>query len=105
MCVCVCVLLLLLPAGPTQVDCYCRSKMHYGTSSMLAASVHSCQCMNVFENGTIDQDCNCLFLPYLDGSSFSGFRAEPVAAWASNGRSCHPTRSGTQVWEGRGLPL
>ena len=61
------------------VDCFCRSKMHYGTSSLLPATFRACQCMNPLPNGTMDKDCNCLFLPYLDGASFAGFRAEPVA--------------------------
>jgi hypothetical protein len=30
--------------------------------------------MNVKLDGSIDDDCNCLFLPYGDGASFSGFR-------------------------------
>ena len=33
--------------------------------------------MNLKPDGAIDDDCNCLFLPYGDGASFSGFRAEP----------------------------
>ena len=34
--------------------------------------------MNPNEDGTIDTDCNCIHLPYSDGASFSGYRAE---AW------------------------
>jgi len=34
--------------------------------------------MNVKEDGTMDNDCNCIFMPYGDGASFSGFRSE---AW------------------------
>ena len=29
------------------------------------------------ENGTLDMDCNSIYLPYGDGASFSGFRKEP----------------------------
>jgi len=61
-----------------EVDCYCRSKMHYGTSTLLPATA-GCQCFNPLEDGSgMDTDCNCLYLPYLDGGSFSGFRADPV---------------------------
>jgi len=60
-----------------EIDCYCRSKMHYGTSTLLPATA-GCQCMNPLPDGSMDRNCNCLFLPYLDGGSFAGFRAEPV---------------------------
>jgi hypothetical protein len=60
-----------------EVDCYCRSQMHYGSSSLLPKSINSCKCMNPLPSGEMD-DCNCIFLPYLDGASFSGFRAAPV---------------------------
>ena len=62
-----------------EVDCYCRSKMHYGTSTLLPAAA-GCACQNPLDDGSgnMDSDCNCLFLPYLDGGSFTGFRAEPV---------------------------
>lgn len=61
-----------------EVDCYCRSLMHYGTSTLLPKEA-GCQCFNPLEDGSgTDADCNCLFLPYLDGGSFSGYRAEPV---------------------------
>ena len=33
--------------------------------------------MNPAEDGTLENDCNCLHLPYLDGASFSGYRAKP----------------------------
>lgn len=33
--------------------------------------------MNINEDGTIDDTCNCLFLPYADGASFSGYRRDP----------------------------
>merc|ERR1712032_420780 len=29
------------------------------------------------EDGSGDHDCNCIFMPYGDGASFSGFRAKP----------------------------
>ena len=32
--------------------------------------------MNVVGDG-VDRDCNCLYMPYGDGASFSGFRAKP----------------------------
>merc|ERR1712178_342700 len=33
--------------------------------------------MNVKEDGSMDTDCNCIFMPYGDGASFSGFRPKP----------------------------
>jgi hypothetical protein len=33
--------------------------------------------MNIAKDGRLDDDCNCLFLPYGDGASFSGFRKDP----------------------------
>ena len=48
------------------------SSKHWGPTS-------GCGCMNVKDDGSgaIDDTCNCLFLPYGDGASFSGFRPEP----------------------------
>jgi len=42
--------------------------------------------MNVMEDGTMDTNCNCIFMPYGDGASFSGFRSEawPVPSNTSN---------------------
>jgi len=60
-----------------EVDCYCRSQMHYGTSTLLPKTA-GCSCMNPNEDGSMARDCNCLYLPYLDGGSFSGHRAAPV---------------------------
>ena len=31
-----------------------------------------------------DADCNCVFLPYGDGASFSGYRAEPWSVPGTN---------------------
>lgn len=61
-----------------EVDCYCRSKMNLGTSTLLAKT-KGCGCVNPNEDGSIDRDCNCIWMPYLDGASFTGFRAKPVA--------------------------
>ena len=36
-----------------------------------------CTCMNPHMNGTLDTDCNCVYLPYCDGASFAGYRARP----------------------------
>lgn len=60
-----------------EINCYCRSKTSLGTSVGMAKE-SSCSCMNPNEDGTMDNDCNCLHLPYSDGASFSGFRD---AAW------------------------
>ena len=60
----------------TSLQCYTRSKMALGTSKVWSKE-GGCNCMNVNENGTLDEDCNCLYMPYCDGASFSGFRTEP----------------------------
>lgn len=60
-----------------EIDCYCRSKTSLGTSTVLPAQ-QACSCLNPNEDGSMDTDCNCLHLPYSDGASFSGFRAN---AW------------------------
>ena len=31
----------------------------------------------MFPNGTADESCNCIWMPYLDGASFTGYRALP----------------------------
>ena len=33
-------------------------------------------CMNAI-NGTLDMDCNAVYLPYGDGASFAGYRPDP----------------------------
>jgi len=59
-----------------EAGCFSRSKMALGTSTKWA-NASGCNCMNVNEDGTLDRDCNCLYMPYGDGASFSGFRAKP----------------------------
>ena len=60
-----------------EVDCLCRSKGSLGSSTKQPES-NWCLCSNVNEAGNAyEEDCNCLRLPYLDGASFSGYRAEP----------------------------
>ena len=60
-----------------EVDCLCRSKGSLGSSTKQPES-NWCLCSNVNEAGSAyEEDCNCLRLPYLDGASFSGYRAEP----------------------------
>ena len=59
-----------------EVDCYCRSKTGLGTSTTMSPT-STCACMNPNEDGTMDNDCNCLHLPYSDGASFSGYRNAP----------------------------
>ncbi len=58
------------------------SSKHWGPTS-------GCGCMNVKEDGSIDDTCNCLFLPYADGASFSGYRAD---SW--------PVRGGNLTFRG-----
>ena len=50
--------------------------MDLGTSTALKPE-SGCACMNPKADGTIAADCNCLYMPYLDGASFAGYRAEP----------------------------
>lgn len=61
-----------------EVDCYCRSKGGLGSSKALPTTA-GCGCMNPLPDGTMDVDCNCIHLPYSDGASFAGYRAEPWA--------------------------
>ena len=72
-----------------EAECYSRSKTALGTSTAWPATmpfslapfgVHFREwemgCMNA-ANGTLDMDCNAVYLPYGDGASFAGYRAEP----------------------------
>jgi len=56
-------------------ECFSRSKMKLGSSTSWAPSA-GCGCMNVKEDGSGMDDCNCIYMPYGDGASFSGFRKE-----------------------------
>jgi hypothetical protein len=60
-----------------EVDCLCRSQMSLGRSTGFEPT-GGCQCKNPNKDGTIDTSCNCIDMLYLDGASFSGYRAEPV---------------------------
>lgn len=64
--------------------CHARSKTSLGSSKYWPKSA-GCSCMNAKEDGEMD-DCNCLYMPYGDGASFSGFRPKPwpVSASKSN---------------------
>lgn len=57
-------------------DCLCRSKDSLGTSTV-AASTKRMGCSNPNPDGTTVKDCNSVDLLYLDGASFSGYRAKP----------------------------
>jgi hypothetical protein len=72
-----------------EAECYSRSKTALGTStawpktlpfSLDPYGTHfkpwEMGCMNA-EGGSLDMDCNSLYLPYGDGASFSGFRSKP----------------------------
>jgi hypothetical protein len=63
--------------------CYARSKTKLGTSTVLPPT-SGCSCMNTDAQGPVS-DCNCLYMPYLDGASFSGYRAEPWPVPNTNG--------------------
>ena len=55
-------------------DCYKRSKMKLGSSKDWAKEA-SCGCMN-FDGEGNREDCHCIYMPYGDGASFSGFRKD-----------------------------
>jgi hypothetical protein len=50
-------------------------------SSKTWSKTAGCGCMNVKEGDTsvqpLDEDCNCIYMPYGDGASFSGYRPDP----------------------------
>ena len=83
-------------------DCFKRASTPLG-SSLSWAPTAGCRCMNVKDDASaddplpLDNDCNCLYMPYGDGASFSGFRAErwPVPPWLGG--------NGTQKLTFRGL--
>ena len=56
-------------------ECYARSKMALGSSTKWSPMA-GCGCMNTVGDG-LDEDCNCIYMPYGDGASFSGYRAKP----------------------------
>jgi len=58
-------------------DCLCRSYGALGSSKAYAVRGH-CACMNPLPDGAADLTCNCIQMNYLDGASFSGYRAEPL---------------------------
>ena len=57
-------------------DCLCRSYGSLGSSKAYAPT-GGCACKNPLPDGTLDQTCNCIDMNYLDGASFSGYRAAP----------------------------
>jgi hypothetical protein len=59
-----------------EVSCYYRSKMALGSSTQWNPTA-GCGCMNVLPDGALDGDCNCIYMPYCDGASFSGYRPDP----------------------------
>jgi len=57
--------------------CLARSKTALGSSKYWPAE-SGCGCMNANDAGTgLDTDCNCVYMPYGDGASFSGLRDAP----------------------------
>jgi len=55
--------------------CYQRSMSELGSSKNWTKTA-GCGCMNVLGDG-IDENCNCIYMPYGDGASFSGYRPKP----------------------------
>eukprot|EP00035_Acanthoeca_spectabilis_P032346 m.18374 g.18374 ORF g.18374 m.18374 type:complete len:573 (+) comp5309_c0_seq2:589-2307(+) len=64
-------------------DCLSRSHTVLGSSKEWPAT-SGCNCLNLKPEGALDDSCNCLFLPYGDGASFSGFRPNPWPVPNSN---------------------
>ena len=60
-----------------EVGCNERAGTTLGSSTKWNRTRAGCGCMNTVDDG-IDEDCNCLYMPYCDGASFSGFR---TATW------------------------
>ena len=59
-----------------EVGCYARSKMKLGSSKPWSKSA-GCGCMNTNATG-LESDCNCIYMPYGDGASFSGYRVSVI---------------------------
>jgi len=59
--------------------CSWRASLFLG-SSKTWSSWKTHRCMNANEDGSMDDDCNSVVLPYCDGASFSGFRPKPWPA-------------------------
>ena len=59
-------------------QCYARSKTPLGSSTGFPATA-KCRCMNSDGSRGLDNDCNCIYMPYCDGASFTGYRAKPHA--------------------------
>ena len=64
-----------------EASCWSRAHQKLGNSSFFPPR-SECICMN----GVVGYDgsCHCLYLPYCDGASFSGFREKPWPINASN---------------------
>ena len=59
-----------------EVSCTNKLQTDRGSSHYFPA-MQGCNSMNVAEDGTIDQEAHCIFMPYCDGASFSGYRGKP----------------------------
>ena len=59
-----------------------------------------CGCMNTVGDG-LDEDCNCIYMPYGDGASFSGYRAKP---WPVPGTKVRKPPSWPRSWANCSLP-
>jgi len=74
-----------------EAECADRAGGHLGSSIGWPRHEGGCQCYNADEEGLAPtDDCNCLYLPYCDGASFSGHRDDPwpvlsAAAGGSDG--------------------
>ena len=67
----------------TEEECIARANTTLGSSKDWPKA-RGCSCKNIQLNGdgnVLDPNCHCLYLPYCDGASFSGYRKEP---WGKN---------------------
>ena len=71
-----------------EVDCLCRANTSLGTSTMNPPNM-TLPCWNPNEDGTMDNDCNRIHMPYCDGASYSGFRPGNVSVPGMPGKSIH----------------
>ena len=61
-----------------EAGCASRAGTTLGSSTGWSRHAGGCSCYNADEQGLAPTDeCNCLYLPYCDGASFSGHRDDP----------------------------
>jgi len=84
-----------------ETGCYSRSKGSLGTSTVWPHS-SGCGCMYYNADGSRQNDCNCVFMRYCDGASFSGYREHsfPVSQWPPFDNRSHIPNNATLYFRG-----